>query len=245
MAEFSKSVTLNIQREVKKDEAAVALVAQKKNIAAPVMTVSTDLMSLMTEILNESAITDGAGLIPKARGGPFGINCLAMEEIRSESVVIETNEILPEGGLEGADLTKSGQEGMLGHEVDFHPMMTEEGSEQEEPGEWISQMEILEFPEVSVSIRKPKSSIPKHVWFMTPVKLVGTGKKSDASGNRKKTNQEGRNYARSGAMVIDFEIVPEEHADGAEGSGPRSLPGAIQCVPPQAFRVSWESPPVL
>jgi hypothetical protein len=86
--------------------------------------------------------------------------------------VLEPNEILPEGGLEGADLTKSGQEGMLGREVDFHPMMTEEGSEQEEPGEWISQMEILEFPEVSVPIRKPKSSIPKRVWFMTPLKLV-------------------------------------------------------------------------
>ncbi len=77
------------------------------------------------------------------------------------------------------------------------------------------------FPEVSVPIKNPKSSIPKRVRLLTPVRLVSTGKKADVSGNHKKTNQTGRNYVRSGAMVIDFEIVPEEHADGAEGSGPR------------------------
>jgi hypothetical protein len=205
----------------KKDEAAVALVAEKKDTAAPAMTASTELMALMTEILNEAAITDGAGMIPKARGGPFGINCLVMEEIRSDSVVLEPNEILPKGGLDGADPTESGQEGILGREGGFQPMMAEEASEQEEPGEWLSQMEISEFPEVSVPIKKPKSSIPKRVRLMTPVRLVDTGKKADAAGNRKKTNQAERNYVRSGAMVIDFEIVSEEHADGAEGSGPR------------------------
>ena len=86
----------------------MALVAEKKNTAAPAMTASTDLMALMTEILNEAAITDGAGLIPKTRGGPFGINCLAMEDMRSDNVVLEPNEILPEGGMEGAEPTNSG-----------------------------------------------------------------------------------------------------------------------------------------
>ena len=95
---------------LKKDEAAVALVVEKKNTAAPVMTASTELMTLMTEILNETTITDGTGMIPKAHGGPFGINCLPMEEVRSDSVVLEPNEILPVEGLDGTDPTKSGQE---------------------------------------------------------------------------------------------------------------------------------------
>ncbi len=48
-----------------------------------------------------------------------------MEEIRSDRVVLEPNEILPEGGLDGADPTESGQEGILGREGGFHPMMAE------------------------------------------------------------------------------------------------------------------------
>jgi hypothetical protein len=131
--------------DLKKEEAAVALTANKKSSAAPVMTAQADVLALMTEILNEAAMADGAGPIFKARGEHFGINCLAIEEaldvpairtkytlnssvdrevkgaprarklrmrvdkkhVRSDHMVLESNEILPEGAGEEAEQPKN------------------------------------------------------------------------------------------------------------------------------------------
>jgi hypothetical protein len=129
---------------LKKEEAAVALTVDKKSSAAPVMTAQADVLALMTEILNEAAMADGAGPISKARGEHFGLNCLAIEEaldvpairtkytlnssvdrgvkgaprarklrmwvdkkhVRSDNMVLESNEILPEGAGEEGEQPK-------------------------------------------------------------------------------------------------------------------------------------------
>ena len=75
----------------------------------------------------------------------------------------------------------------------------------------IPPMERWELLEISVPISKPTRFNPKRFNLMTPVKLVSSGKKPDASDSRKKMKQAERNYAQSDAMVLDFdEIVPEE-----------------------------------
>jgi hypothetical protein len=129
---------------LKKEEEAVALTANKKSSTAPVMTAQADVLALMTEILNEAAMVDGAGPIPKARGEHFGLNCLTIEEtldvpvirtkytlnssvdrevkgpprtrklrmwvdkkhVRFDHMVLESNEILPEGAGEEAEQPK-------------------------------------------------------------------------------------------------------------------------------------------
>jgi hypothetical protein len=72
---------------LKKEEAAMALTVHKKSSAAPVMTAQADVLALMTEILNEAAMADGAGPISKARGEHFGLNCLAIEEALDVPVI--------------------------------------------------------------------------------------------------------------------------------------------------------------
>ncbi len=129
---------------LKKEETTVALTVDKKSSAAPVMTAQADVLALMTEIFNETAMADGAGPISKARGEHFGLNCLAIEEaldvpairtkytlnssvdrevkgaprarklrmwvdkkhVRSDNMVLESNEILPEGAGEETEQPK-------------------------------------------------------------------------------------------------------------------------------------------